>query len=426
MRSLFGRRPAAASSGGSGDLTALRNHQRRLLVGGGLALSLLILLRFGAFVAILLEGYRDERIAEFNRGRIAVDALMSRRDAGYVRSLNLAEYAWLHHRYADTADTAHVREHYLSGGESERVESGSDGTRLLVLGQGTDVWPADKLDRYLSLADELSVIDRTSITGAVGEQGSSAYFHDPDGRFFAVAGAADEAQLRKNLSAVDRADLLRKLRALGPDIDAEHQRHILRPGHPIFSSHRADAPNIITSLKTNPVTGVLSVTSTFVAFEDNDPIGAFVVFEPVDGYIDALRKVSAGDFAIVTEDGEAVLDTSLQERPITPPASAWDSEAFSDPGRSQRLVRDGGVFYVSHRVQGTDWALLYRYQWSDMLLSLAAPLATAGGLAILLLCGLWILLLYLDRRIFLPAKGVWRSAISRDIRRQFRPGQIST
>lgn len=403
MRPLFGRRPVAASSGSSGDLTALRNHQRRLLMGGGLALSLLILLRLGAFVALLLEGYRDERVAEFNRGRIAVDALMSRRDAGYVRSLNLAEYAWLHHRYADTAETEGLRAHYLSEGQLEYVESVSDGTRLLVLGLGTDAWPAEKLDRYLSLADELSVIDRTSITGAVGEQGTSAYFYDPDGRFFVVAGAADEDQLRVNLRAVDRADLLRKLKALGPDIEAEHQRHILRPGHPVFSSHRADAPHIITALKTNPVTGAPSVTSTFVAFEDNEPIGAFVVFEPVDGYIDALRKVSSGDFAIVTEHGETVLDTSPRDGRSMLPASAWESEALSDPGRGQHLVRDGGVFYVAHRVQGTDWALLYRYQWSDMAAALAAPLAMAGGFAILVLCGLWVLLLYLDRRVFLPA-----------------------
>src|ERR1700761_9152034 len=69
------------------DVLALRSHQRRLLIGGGIALSLVILLRLGAVVALLLDGYRDDRVAEFNRARTAVDALMSRRDAGYVRSL---------------------------------------------------------------------------------------------------------------------------------------------------------------------------------------------------------------------------------------------------------------------------------------------------------------------------------------------------
>ncbi|MGC1547537.1 MAG: response regulator [Rhodanobacter sp.] len=391
-----------ASSSGNGDLASLRRHQRRLLYGGGAMLTLIVVLTFGAVTALRVSDYQTNQLDEFNSAKLALDSLFIQRDAGYVRTLNMAEYAWRNRRIALTAVGNGYLHRFVDQDERAIVRAGPDAMPWLTLGSGTLKWPRPKLDRYLGLVAELSVISRTSMFEKSQQSGTIAYFYDPSASFFAFGQGLDEAHLHVVSGAKDRASLLAYFAAEGVDFSDTEALLESRKGNAVLSFYGSGLPQIRSSFGTNPLTGEPAIIGSFAAFDEETPIGAFVVFEPIQRFVARLREVTHNDFSVITHEGEVVLDTGPLKASAAKVAEfraangwvAWRSGVTSH--------RYGGKFFIADRVKGTDWSLVYAYSWHDIVREEGHVVAVTAVLAVLVLLVLWLFLWRLDRRIFTP------------------------
>ncbi|WP_266171124.1 ATP-binding protein [Dyella subtropica] len=382
----FGRRRTHVS--GDGDLAALRRYQRQLLYGGGLVLSLVVVLMLGAVLAQRMTDYQTGQLDEFNTARLAVESQFIQRDAGYARTRNTLQYAWRHRGATLTAEGRTYLRDFLDHGEQAIVSAGPGALPWLVLGKGASTLPRTTLDRYLGLVTELSTIVQTPITEQSRPDSTIGYFFDPSGSFFAFGNGLDEDGWRAATGRADRASMFARL--------AEQ-------GHPVWSPHGTKLPWVRMSLGKHPVTGEPAITGAFAVMDGNERIGALVMFEPAQRFVDRLREVTQGDFTLVTHEGDIVFGTGPVQATATIVKNFRLADGWSAWRSGVTAHRYGGQFFIADRVKGTDWSLVYAYSWRDFVRERGASVAIDAALAGLVLLGVWLLLIWLDRSTFKPA-----------------------
>ncbi|MFC4761897.1 response regulator [Dyella koreensis] len=388
---------------GDGDLAAMRRHQRRMLYGGGLVLSLVVVLALIGVIAQRMTDYQTNQLDEFNSARLALESQFIQRDAGYVRTLNTMEYAWRHRRARLMAGgDAHER-NFLANGEHAVVIGGPEAMPWLVLGEHASAMPRATLDRYLGLIAELSVTVQTSIMESSRPDSTIGYFYDPSGSFFAFGRGLDEGGWREATGQRDRASMFANLAKHGVDLHDAAALRKLRQGNPFLSFYSTKLPRIQTTLGRHPVTGAPAITGSFALMDGEKPIGAMVIFEPAERFADRLREVATGDFALITHQGEVVLSTPSAEAASGLVKEFRRANGWSAWRSGVTAHRHGGRFFIADRVKGTDWSLVYAYTWHDFVAQHGSAVGIDAALAVLVLLGLWGLLIHLDRGVFTPA-----------------------
>jgi two-component system capsular synthesis sensor histidine kinase RcsC len=186
---------------GQQDIASLEHHQQRLLYGGGAILSLIILLILLASILLSINDYKSDQADDFRSAKLAIDSAFIQRDAGYARTLNMIEYAW--HSKASVLMTKGEAElpGFVAHDNQAIIQASPEAMPWLVLGSGVDAWPQEKMELYLGLAHELSVISGTTVIGRDSEPGATGYFYDPsEVLFFCVrqrSGRRQVARLRR-------------------------------------------------------------------------------------------------------------------------------------------------------------------------------------------------------------------------------------
>jgi two-component system capsular synthesis sensor histidine kinase RcsC len=403
FQAMFARR--RTDGAGDDDLGALRRHQRRLLYGGGGLLTLLLLGILAGVVALRVTSYQEGRFDEFRNAKLALDALFVQRDAGYVRTLNMSEYAWRNQRSEMTeAGAQHVRQ-FNANGQRATVSDGPEAMPWRVLGTGTVDWSTAKLDRYLGLVNELSITARTSIADRAQLEGTSTYFYDATGAFFAFGRGFTDENLGALSAGVDRKTLFARMALPQIDFTDGEGLQRARHGNPVLALYGSGLPQVTTSFGNDPVTGDRAIIGSFVAMDGEQPIGAFAVFEPVRRFVQRLREVTADDFIVVTHGGGIVFGTGPEGAAPAKVDAFRAADGWAAWRSGVSVHRHGGQFFISDRVKGTDWCLVHVYTWRDVWHARSTSIAIAIGLAALVLMGLWALLIRMDRGIFTPTLG---------------------
>jgi two-component system capsular synthesis sensor histidine kinase RcsC len=400
LRVAFAHRRLAVAD--DGDLISMRRHQRRLLYGGGGVLTLLIVVTLVAIVALRVSGYRNSQVDEFNSVNLLLNSLFIQRDVGYVRTLNMTEYAWRNSRPDMSGKGATYRGPYLADGQRAVVSGGPDAMPWLVLGASTGTWPADKLDRYLGLVAELSVIARTTITESGQMAGTAGYFYDPSGSFFAFGRGVTEGRLHDITGSADRQALFARLQVPQVDFNDLHALQQSRRDNQLLSFYGTRLPQIRSSLGTSPLTGEPAIVGSFAVMDGDTPVGAFAIFEPTQRFARRLREETSGKFSVLTRTGQVVFGTAAADELAAGAIAFRVAGGLGQQQAGASLHRHHGRFFVSGRVKGTDWSLVYAYTWRDMLGELGFSVSLAAAMASLVVLGLWLLLVRLDRRIFMP------------------------
>jgi two-component system, NarL family, capsular synthesis sensor histidine kinase RcsC len=400
---------------GQQDITALEHHQQRLLYGGGAILSLIILLILLASILLSINDYKSDQADDFRSAKLAIDSAFIQRDAGYARTLNMIEYAW--HSKASVLMTKGEAElpGFVAHDKQAIIQASPEAMPWLVLGGSVDAWPQEKMELYLGLAHELSVISGTTIIGRDSEPGATGYFYDPSEVLFAFGSGLDVAKLRASAGQSDRAALFAKLAAPNIDFNDLQALKQLRRGNPTLPVYGTGLPQVLSAPGKNPSTGEPSIVGSMVAMDGDTPIGAFVVYEPVERFIGQLREVARNDLTVVTENGQVVFGSGSTADSAETAAAFHPLLALQPLGGGIAQYRKGGRFFIAERIVGSDWTLVRAYDWSDILRQERVPMMVAIILASLLLATLWLLLIRQDRSVFAPAlaraKRVYQSEV---------------
>jgi two-component system capsular synthesis sensor histidine kinase RcsC len=388
---------------GQQDIAALERHQRHLLYGGGAFLSAVILLIMLASIFLSIEDYKADQLDDFRKAKLALDSVFIQRDAGYVRSLNLIEYAWQNKSADLMAAGEREVDNFVAHDDQAVMQASPNAIPYLVVGSGVDNWPREKISRYLGLAEELSVVSGTSITVRGKRPGTMGYFYDPSETLFAFGKSLDGVDLDAAAGRTDHAALFSKLAAPGIDFKDLQALKELHQGNPTLPFFGTGLPKILSSMGTNPSTGQPAIVGSLVAMDGDTPIGAFVIYEPVEPFVDQMRLVSSTDMAVITHDGQVVFGTGAAEKSESI-AAAIKPLLVLQPSED-RIVRyrKAGSFFIAQRVPGTSWILVRGYGWPDILQGEKWPFLATIALALLLLAALWLLLIRQDRSVFAPA-----------------------
>jgi two-component system, NarL family, capsular synthesis sensor histidine kinase RcsC len=404
---------------GQRDISALEQHQRQLLYGGGAFLSLIILLIMAASILLSIDDYKSGQMDGFRKAKLALDSAFVQRDAGYIRTLNLIEYVWKNKPNELIAKGSRDFQDFVSHDSEAVIQEDAQSLPWLVLGRGIETWPKEKVDRYLGLIREMSVISGTSLTvrsdKSGGRPSTAVTFYDPSAALFAFGVDLNATGLAAVLRNGDRADLFNKLVVPYIDFGNLNALGALRHGNQRLSFYGNGLPKIPTSLGRSPLTGEPVVVGTLIAMDGDEPFGAFVAYEPIQPFIDQIRKISALEMTVVTDDGQVVFGTgsAVHSQAV---ATAIEPLLVLQPSEAGvAKYRRGGMFFIAERIAGTPWTLVRAYDWADILKGELLPLLTAITLGMLMLGALWLLLIRQDRSVFSPvlarAKRVYQSEV---------------
>ncbi|WP_158543223.1 response regulator [Dyella psychrodurans] len=388
---------------GQQDIAELERHQQRLLYGGGAVLSLLILLVLLAWILLSINDYKSDQLDDFRKAKLALDSAFIQRDTGYIRTLNMIEYVWRNRSAELVAKGQADYQSFAAHDDQAVVQASHEAMPWLVLGSALNAWPQDKVERYLGLVHELSVISGISITERAKEPGTLGYFYDPSEALFAFGSGLNGPQLHAAAEQTDRAALFSKLKAPNIDFDNLQALRDLRQGNPTLPFYGVGMPQVLSSYGKNPSNGQPSIIGSLVAMDGDTPIGAIVIYEPLERFISQLRKAAQNDFTVIAEDGQVVLSTR-------PPADSREVAVAFKPWLGIRRAentavryRSNGRFFIAERVSGTQWTLVRSYTWMDILRNESLSMLTACIIAVVLLIALWMLLIRQDRSVFAPA-----------------------
>lgn len=379
------------------DLRALRSHPRRLLLIAGALLSVLLLAALATAVWLHARSYEENRLQAFIRARTALEAQLTRHDASYARLVNMTEYAWRHRTDRDPAVLEAETRRYVADGQTLRLQQGAQDTPQLVLGLGTDHWPAERLHRYLALARTMSVITRMAFNGPGAEAAGAAYFLDPTGHLVVINEGLDDSGTGIASAERDRQSTFSQLRAyahLLPPASAADTVPALRASH-----GRGEAR---IGFAAHPVTGRASLVTVFPAHDGRRGLGVFVAFEPTAGLAQVLREASDSNLQVMAPNGEVILGSrSAASDGVV--GTLHDAGIWSHPDDGIVKCRRNGRRVIASLVTGTDWALVTTVGWRDMLADGTPMLCLALALWAGLMAGLWGLLAWVDRQVLAPA-----------------------
>ncbi|GLQ45800.1 hypothetical protein GCM10007862_08510 [Dyella lipolytica] len=388
---------------GQRDIAALEQHQQRLLYGGGAVLSLIILLILIASILLTINDYKTDQLDDFRSAKLALDSTFIQRDAGYGRTLNMIEYAWHSKASLLTAKGEAELPGFLAHDNQAVIQASPEAKPWLVLGSSVDTWPREKVELYLGLAHELSVISGTTIIGQDKEPGATGYFYDPSEVLFAFGSGLDVAKLRAAAGQSDRAALFAKLAAPNIDFNDLQALQQLRRGNPTLPVYGMGLPQVLSAAGKNPSTGQPAIVGSLVAMDGDIPIGAFVVYEPMERFVGQLRQIARSDMTVVTEDGQVVFGTGSAADSEMAAAAFRPMLALQPTGNGMAKYRKEGRFFIAERIIGSNWMLVRTYDWADIFRYERLPMLVATTLAVLLLTTLWLLLIRQDRSVFAPA-----------------------
>jgi len=353
-----------------------------VLLGGGCLLSVAILAGWVALVLFHANGFEARRLEALQRSRVIVEAHLAAADGAHQRMLSMAEYAWRHRPDSDAPILRADRQRYLHGGQRMVVTAGPESTPQMVLGVGTDAWPAGRLDRYLTLAHSLSIIRHLSAADTAADQAEDSYFLDPSRQMLMLGDGLTEQQLLAATGAPGRAALVERLARL------------------VQGDGAGRAANM--ALVPHPITGVPSIVRSLRAQEGGALIGTFVTLESTVPLSQSMRMADRGASFVLTRDGRVVAGTTDAEGlPLAGVAERLREGERN--GRTWTRFRQGLRFFQVVRIADADWALVSTYCVGDIIAEGQHLYIGAAAMAAGLLLGLWGLLAWLHWRAFGPA-----------------------
>lgn len=385
---------SAPSPGPVSRLASLRRHQRRLLFGGGLLVTVLVLSTAAISVLLGIREFHASQRQQYLHAKEAVDFHLGQRDRAYANAINATDALWGSQRPALVRSGDPLRQAFAAGGEQLVIHApGRTAVPWLVLGRNTQQMPAEELAAYLGMIQEYSSYAAVSITALQAGPNFSMYVYDPSRRLLAVTGVRDEVELLQMLKVGTRAQAFERLTAHEGRLAGTHPA-----AGPVESAYAQG--RLVSYLGENPMTRQPVLVGVLTLAAHGEVYFRHVSLERLDQIQARLAASAPGAFLVVTNSGQRVLASG----PVPADAdAALRGVTLPLPRSTPTYLHREGLFMVAGPVSGVDWTMVHFYRWSDLFADQRDDLLLRAGAAVLILGILWALLLLLDRRVFAPA-----------------------
>ncbi|SFS06343.1 two-component system, NarL family, capsular synthesis sensor histidine kinase RcsC [Dyella sp. OK004] len=377
-------------------LASLRKHHCRLLLGGGLLLSVLIIATAAGSIYLQLQDYLAQQQKTFSDGKIAVDTYLAQRDRGLSRSLNVLNMLWRErHKYLTDLGRP-IKPVFEAAREEVLIKANASSIPILALGHSTMDLPRSDLSAYLGLIYEASSHGGATVTETESPGSTTTYGYEPSGSLFTFTRIKNEQQLLSTLGTSSREEAFSRL-MLSPQ-----RLHPNATGPNSFESARTG--RIVSFYGENPLTREPSIVGVMNLMDQEETYYRLVTFEPLWRIGQALKEFQGGSFMIVSQDGELVLRHMIDDATLHDALGLLKADR-PEPSWSDTPVvkRSGGTFLMAMPLRGVDWTIVHTFDVHDIVAATGAKLGFIALSALLCLYVLWILLRRIERRAFRPA-----------------------
>ena len=375
-------------------LSYLRRYQRRLLFGGGILVTALILSTAAISVLLGIRDFHAGQRQQYLHAKEAVDFHLGQRDRAYANTINANDALWGSQHASLVRNGEPLRQAFLRAGEQLVIRAeGRTAVPWLVLGRDTPQLRQEDLAAYLGMIQEYSSYAAVSITALQSGPTFSMYAYDPTHRLLAVTGVRDEVELLQMLKVGSRRQAFEKLTAHDDRLAG------IQPAAGPLQSAYADG-RLVSFMGENPMTHQQALVGVKTLAAHGEPYFRHVSLERLDLIQARLAASTPGAFLIVTDAGKRVLSSGTL--PANADAAVRGMALPLQHDAPVYLHRDG-LFMVAGPIGGVDWTMVHFYTWKDLLTDQRDDLVLRAGATVLILGILWGLLFLLDRRVFAPA-----------------------
>ncbi|PXX26213.1 two-component system capsular synthesis sensor histidine kinase RcsC [Burkholderia pyrrocinia] len=352
--------------------------QRALLYGGGIAVTIAILLASGLMLYAVAKEVIQERYTAFAVRHFLVQFEFKLRMTGMV-SLVTHDEAFRETRVTDPAlvaglDTGHGR---LELKGSDRIPS------MLVLADLSPQRPAESYGRDLAMASDLTYRVGAYLANHDADRAVAGYVYRPD-RSFALVIPAPAADSPTAGTAGASALLAQVAAGLEPPAAGRFVWHA-----PAYDPvQRRDVFRLVGA-----------------AYAGGQPFEVLVSTLPVDVLRTRLTTEYATNGAIVADaQGNTLLRTGAAASDAATLATLKDlaTHTRATTGSGPRTAYGGGLFALSQPIPDTDWTIVQAFTLRSLV---AAVGLQAGWYVVVMLAALvlvWGLLVLFDRRVLKP------------------------
>ncbi|WP_095211584.1 hybrid sensor histidine kinase/response regulator [Burkholderia sp. ABCPW 11] len=387
FRSMF-RFPKSRAKANAGELHLLGRYQKRLLYGGGFAMTVTILLAVMIGAAAAIRAYIADSRSTFLAHKALLLVEVETKQAAMRRGVYNAELLWVDRR---RPRDALVKEFAEKGGRLV-VQSSKHVDPQLLLGEMAHGQRASDYADYLALFEEQAY--STSASAKQRGQAMSGYAFNVDDTFISIVPPPPGGNPVASLGAKDTTGLIREVApSIGDLRDPDYDRMLFESRKVFWLPPSRD-----------PLTGVESFRLVQPGFEHGKPFVVFVSDLPTDVLRRKLGEVPYdGEFLLLDPAGkvmlEADIDRDTHERLAerVQQLSGWKHAFQRFDARYEK-----GVFTIGERLSDTGWALVYAYTWRTVVNALLPDLAIRAVAAFVIIALMWAFLLYFNRTVFKP------------------------
>lgn len=366
------------------EIKLLRRYQRSLLLGGGVLLSMALIL--GACLAVWsdIQDYIAEGRAVYVANKALITQEIEKKQAAMRRGIIYSELVWR------ATGTQRQVDDFRSG--QLLMQADPYVVSQLLLGDISPHHPPQEFARLL----EFSETQAYAVTASARERGESfaGYFFNPAHTFVSIASPPPASTL---LSNIPSSDVRRLIDRLAPDIgDLNDPAYLasLRESRRVF--WQPPMPD--------PFTGETVLQVAAPGFDGERPFAVFVSSISFDVLYKWLRKSSyGGNFMIIDQSGGLIL-SSWNQGAIDPTLTTrvLDSGVWQEQLDSSDYVYRDGSFTISEPLADTGWVFAYAYSWRTILAARGNFVTVYLAGTLLLLGLLWTLIYVYLKKVLSP------------------------
>ena len=369
------------------NLQVDHRRQRRILFGGGLVVTVILVAIAALVVTSMVRDYIAERYAEFSVRAALFQLEFSMREHLLRLEAIHQEATWKE----QAPISPDVLAAFIANNGQLAIRGADQFNPVLAVGDIKSPPGGGGFSRYLAVAKDIGY--RLGAYTTLPEAHLRGYFYSPDGRFVGITPSPKQPLPTRPDGTVDPATLV-QASTLGADAQTRAARWL------------PPAPDVLT--------GKLVMRLVQACYVDDRPVLVLVSEVSVDALHARLAGGSSvGLPAIVDRQGRVLLYEGQDPHDKERLESVLRQALPPVKGALPDLVFQGSNLVFRSTLQGTDWELYRVVSWQTLIAQMGPRLAAVvGGVALAILI-VWGILLLLNRRILKPgylrAKRVFES-----------------
>ncbi|WP_322025779.1 ATP-binding protein [Burkholderia sp. BCC1977] len=359
-------------------LQSIRRYQSISMFGGGIVVTILILIACGLGITSIVYGYLDGERRNFLNGVEEAADEVQVAETSFRNGVTNTQLVW-REIGAAPADVVNT---FFANGQQLAIKPYPS----LVVGVPGQTAQRDEVARYLALSFLLSRIGAASSINR-GRTLEGYHYSTRTGVFgFVPHLARDNPALA---SADARANVLAALH-----VDFDGPAPARNDGRP----HVRWLPPYI-----NPVTGQARIRIAAEACAGGQPF-AVLVTEYAPEYLLSWLPGSApaGTFFITSADNRLIaLDPGIERTNALTERLLNLGVAHGEAASGEPRFRDGAIVFTS-KLAATGWTIAYVLSWADVAAGIGVQAGALAGSTLVAIVVMWLLLVRFHRRVLVP------------------------